>query len=87
MEVDQPTFSALQTFESCIMTISDKGLRDRLEESIVAVHGADHLYREAGERCTFDDLAQSDFSLAVVTAGEMSNLYNREMADKRSSAR
>lgn len=86
-KVDQPTFSALQTFESCIMTISDKGLRDRLEESIVAVHGADDLYREAGERCTFDDLAQSDFSLAVVTAGEMSNLYNRKMADKRSSAR
>ena len=34
-KVDQPTFSALHTFETCIMTISDEGLRDRLEESLL----------------------------------------------------
>lgn len=86
-KIGQPTFSALHAFETCIKTISDEGLRGRLEESTVAVYGADNLYREAGEHQAFDDLTQSDFDLTVVTAGEMSNLYNRKMADKRSSAR
>jgi hypothetical protein len=86
-KVGRPTFSALRTFEVCIRTIADQGLRDRLEESISAVHGADYLYREAGERGDFDDLAQPDFSLSVVTPVEMSNLYNRKMAENRSSAR
>ena len=86
-KVARPTFSTLQTFEACIKSISDVGFKGRLEKSIVAVHGADDLYREAGERGAFDDLDQHDFRLAAVSASEMSNLYDRKMAEKRSSAR
>jgi hypothetical protein len=80
-------YSAATAYETCTSTVRDSGLKGRFDAAASGVDRADRAYRKAGEGTALDSLDLADFTLAGLSAQDMSTLYDGRMARKLSAGR
>jgi len=82
-----PAYTAEYTFSTCISRIKDTNLKNRLSSIKETIVAAALDYEQAAGQNALYTIGASDTVNGVVTANEMSDVYDLRMAKKRGSGR